>query len=115
MPLCQLSRAVETRGGAKRPQISDLRESGAIEQDADLIAFLYRPEYYGILEDEEGNSLRGITEVIISKHRNGATATLKRKFVVTDFQELDEQGNNEPTNYNPTVITRPEWEDEVPF
>ena len=115
MPLCQLSRAVETRGGAKRPQLSDLRESGAIEQDADLIAFLYRPEYYGILEDEEGNSLRGITEVIISKHRNGATANLKRKFVVTDFQELDEQYNQEQTNYNPTVITRPEWEDEVPF
>ena len=114
--LSQLSRAVETRGGSKRPQLSDLRESGAIEQDADLITFLYRPEYYGILEDEEGNSLRGIAEVIVSKHRNGALKTLKRRFVVTDFKELDEQGDDAQTNYNPTVVRAGGWDDvELPF
>ena len=68
--LSQLSRAVETRGGTKRPQLSDLRESGAIEQDADIVSFIYRPEYYQIMEDEEGQSLKGIAEVIIAKHRN---------------------------------------------
>jgi len=60
--------------------LSDLRESGAIEQDADIVSFIYRPEYYDILEDEEGNSLVGVTEVIVSKHRNGATGTIKLKF-----------------------------------
>lgn len=114
--LSQLSRAVETRGGSKRPQVSDLRESGAIEQDADIITFLYRPEYYGILEDESGNSLRGITEVIIAKHRNGALKTLKRRFVVTDFKELDEQGNDEQTNYNPTIVRAGVGDDiDIPF
>ncbi|MDX2002221.1 MAG: replicative DNA helicase [Chitinophagales bacterium] len=79
--LSQLSRAVETRGGDKRPQLSDLRESGAIEQDADLVVFLYRPEYYGMTEDENGNSTVGIGEVIIAKHRNGALDTVKTKFI----------------------------------
>lgn len=69
--LSQLSRAVETRGGDRRPQLSDLRESGAIEQDADIVTFLYRPEYYGIEEDENGNSTAGLTELIYAKHRNG--------------------------------------------
>lgn len=78
--LSQLSRAVETRGGSKRPQLSDLRESGAIEQDADIVSFIYRPEYYQILEDEEGNSLEGIGEIIIAKHRNGALETVQLKW-----------------------------------
>lgn len=71
--LAQLSRAVETRGGEKKPQLSDLRESGSIEQDADVVIFLYRPEYYKIMEDEMGNPTAGLTEVLIEKHRNGAT------------------------------------------
>lgn len=78
--LAQLSRAVETRGGAKRPQLSDLRESGSIEQDADIVAFLYRPEYYGVTEDEKGQSVKGVAEFILSKHRNGALVTVMMKF-----------------------------------
>ena len=79
--LSQLSRAVETRGGTKRPQLSDLRESGAIEQDADMVIFLYRPEYYGIDTDEEGNDCRGKAEIIISKHRNGPLGTINVRFI----------------------------------
>src|SRR5690606_36746449 len=75
--LSQLSRAVQSRPAAsKRPQLSDLRESGSIEQDADMVLFLYRPEYYGIVEDENGNSTAGIAEIIIAKHRNGELATV---------------------------------------
>ena len=72
--LSQLSRAVETRGGTKRPILSDLRESGAIEQDADIVSFLYRPEYYGIMEwdDEMKTPSEGQGEFIVAKHRNGA-------------------------------------------
>ncbi len=89
--LSQLSRAVEMRGGTKRPQLSDLRESGSIEQDADLVIFLYRPEYYGINADEEGNSVQGVGEVIIAKHRNGSLDTVKLKFIgkYTKFCDLD--------------------------
>jgi replicative DNA helicase len=71
---------VEVRGGSKRPQLSDLRESGSIEQDADIVGFIYRPEYYGILEDEDGNNLKGIGEIIIAKHRNGALDSVKLKW-----------------------------------
>jgi len=73
----QLSRAVETRGGDKRPQLSDLRESGAIEQDADNIHFCYRAEYYKIMQDEAGNSTRGKMTVIIAKNRDGRTADIE--------------------------------------
>ena len=91
LALSQLSRAVETRGGDKRPQLSDLRESGSIEQDADLVIFLYRPEYYGITEDENGQPTHGLGEVIISKHRNGSLDTAQLKFIgkYTKFTDLD--------------------------
>ncbi|WP_353719689.1 replicative DNA helicase [Dyadobacter sp. 676] len=89
--LSQLSRAVETRGGEKRPQLSDLRESGSIEQDADMVIFLYRPEYYGITEDEAGNSVAGIGEVILAKNRAGSLDTIQLRFIgkYTKFADLD--------------------------
>ncbi len=91
LALSQLSRAVETRGGDKRPQLSDLRESGSIEQDADLVMFLYRPEYYGITEDENGQPTHGLGEMIIAKHRNGSLDTAQLKFIgkYTKFTDLD--------------------------
>lgn len=79
--LSQLSRSVEQRGGDKRPVLSDLRESGAIEQDADIVSFIYRPEYYGFLQDEEGNSNQGIGEIIVAKHRNGALDSVRLRFI----------------------------------
>jgi replicative DNA helicase len=91
--LSQLSRAVENRpGGSKRPMLSDLRESGSIEQDADMVLFLYRPEYYGLEEDEQGRSNIGIGEVIIAKHRNGETGTVPLRFVgkYVKFIDLEE-------------------------
>ncbi|RDC64161.1 replicative DNA helicase [Adhaeribacter pallidiroseus] len=89
--LSQLSRAVETRGGDKKPQLSDLRESGSIEQDADMVIFLYRPEYYGITEDETGNPTQGVGEVIIAKHRNGSIGSVNLKFIgkFTKFGDLE--------------------------
>lgn len=90
--LAQLSRAVETRGGDKKPMLSDLRESGSIEQDADQVMFIYRPEYYKITEDEEGNSTLNVAEIIIAKNRHGSAETVKLKFEgqFTKFSDLEE-------------------------
>jgi len=128
--LSQLSRAVEMRGGTKRPQLSDLRESGAIEQDADIVSFIYRPEYYQIMEDEEGNSLKGVAEIIFAKHRHGALETIKLKFTgefakfsdleTFDFDSLDDPASlNDPNSpYGGNVITRPSKmndDEDIPF
>ncbi len=80
--LSQLNRSVETRGGDKKPQLSDLRESGAIEQDADMVCFLYRPGYYNITENLNGEAYpEGYTELIVAKHRNGALDEIKLQFL----------------------------------
>ena len=114
--LSQLSRAVENRPGAsKRPMLSDLRESGSIEQDADMVLFLYRPEYYGMTEDENGNPTNGVGEVIIAKHRNGETGTVRLKFVgkFVKFQDLDQGGTFLPQGTPFTGLT-PSQEFEKP-
>lgn len=91
--LSQLSRAVETRGGSKRPLLSDLRESGAIEQDADIVSFIYRPEYYKITEwdDDDHSSTLGMAEFIVAKHRNGGLDEIRLKFInhFGKFENLD--------------------------
>lgn len=80
LAMSQLSRAVETRGGTKKPMLSDLRESGAIEQDADIVMFIYRPEYYGITEDEKGNTA-GMADIILAKHRSGGVGEVRLRFI----------------------------------
>jgi replicative DNA helicase len=91
--LSQLNRSVEMRSGDKRPQLSDLRESGAIEQDADMVLFIHRPEYFGINEDSLGNSLIGMAELIVAKHRNGAVGDVRLRFrkEFTRFTDIDSQ------------------------
>lgn len=97
--LSQLNRGVESRTGSegKRPQLSDLRESGAIEQDADMVCFIHRPEYYKIFEDDRGNSLLGLAEIIIAKHRNGATGDVQLRFK-SEFARFE---NVEDTGFSP--------------
>lgn len=93
--LSQLNRGVEGRTGyeGKRPQLSDLRESGAIEQDADAVMFIHRPEYYGFIEDPEGNSLKGVAEIILAKHRHGAIGDVSLRFQgeFVKFVELESE------------------------
>ncbi len=115
--LSQLSRSVETRGGEKRPMLSDLRESGAIEQDADIVTFIYRPGYYGV---EEGNFdvPQDLAEIIIAKHRNGGLGTVNLRFIgqFVKFEDPGEGGFDndfsiDDFNPNPfasgSIITRP--------
>ena len=105
--LSQLSRAVELRGGTKRPILSDLRESGAIEQDADIVSFLYRPEYYKIDEwdDEERSPALGQAEFIVAKHRNGGLSSIKLKFInsLGKFENLSAFEN--PFEYQSKINT----------
>ncbi len=130
--LSQLSRAVEVRGGDKKPMLSDLRESGSIEQDADIVSFIYRPEYYDLLEDEEGNSLKGVAEIIVAKHRNGELSTVKLKFTkeFARFSDLDEPdfanipaGTFESSSFGSTITlpssintdSQPRTDEDIPF
>jgi len=90
--LSQLSREVEKRKeGNKMPQLSDLRESGAIEQDADMVMFLFRPEYYEMMSNEMGESTKGDTHVRIAKHRNGTLDTIKLRALLHIQKFLDEE------------------------
>jgi replicative DNA helicase len=97
--LSQLSRNVEQRGGDKRPQLSDLRESGAIEQDADMVIFIHRPEYYGFKQDEAGNSLIGLAEIIVAKHRNGAVDDVRLQFKSEFTQFCDPESLGSVTTF----------------
>jgi len=125
--LAQLSRAVEIRGGTKRPLLSDLRESGAIEQDADIVSFIYRPEYYEITEDAEGQSVKGVANFIIAKNRNGALKDIKLRFI-DQFAKFTDPGDPNFDNFpeetfssafeSANVITRPSKmndEEDIPF
>ena len=89
--LSQLSRSVETRGGDKRPMLSDLRDSGAIEQDADIVSFIYRPEYYQLTEWPDGTPCTSQAEIIVAKHRNGSLKDIRLKFLgkYAKFANLD--------------------------
>ncbi len=103
LALSQLSRAVENRPGqTKRPILSDLRESGAIEQDADLVMFIYRPEYYKLDEFEDGTKTHRVAEVIIAKHRNGPTGEVKLKFIETFAKFVDLEGSS---NYSVSDVS----------
>ena len=100
LALSQLSRAVENRPGqSKRPILSDLRESGAIEQDADLVLFIYRPEYYGLHEMEDGSSTNRLAELIIAKHRNGPTGDVRLKFIDT-YAKFEDYSGESGSNSN---------------
>lgn len=114
LALSQLNRSVESREG-KRPQLSDLRESGAIEQDADLVLFIHRPEYYGITEDDSGNSLLGVAEIIIAKHRNGATGDIHLSFKkeLAKFSDMENQFNHNFGNVNQTFSSKMNNEDDL--
>lgn len=100
--LSQLSRQTELRGGNKRPQLSDLRESGAIEQDADIVAFIHRPEYYGMTEDENGQSTAGMAEFILAKHRNGSVGTINLRFRKEQARFLDYDADTANDNFSYT-------------
>ncbi|WP_299052921.1 replicative DNA helicase [uncultured Polaribacter sp.] len=128
--LSQLSRAVETRGGSKRPLLSDLRESGAIEQDADIVSFIFRPEYYGMTEwdDDEHTPCEGQGEFIVAKHRNGGLDNIRLKFTghLAKFSDLEEGFSSEfqssmnnpfddDTTINQRIEPKDAFGDDVPF
>lgn len=118
--LAQLNRGVEKRtGDAKIPNLSDLRESGAIEQDADMVIFIHRPERYGITEDAEGNSLIGIIQLVIAKYRDGDTGIieLRHNGSMTKIFDIDEEIDQESTPMNPNEGIQPNlgFDDNPPF
>ncbi len=118
--LSQLSRATEARGGDKKPQLSDLRESGSIEQDADIVMFLYRPEYYKIMVDDQNLPTQGVMQVIIGKHRNGALDDVPLKFIGKYTKVMDWQSAPTPETKalpEPAPVRPPyrDGNDDLPF
>lgn len=126
--LSQLSRSVETRGGSKRPMLSDLRESGAIEQEADMVLFLWRPEYYGITQTDDGPIQPGYVECDIAKFRHGPTTTIPMQFhgKTTTFTDIQLSLGNDSSFTPPTSTAapadwtvpnshRPDYDVEIPF
>jgi len=121
--LSQLSRSVETRGGSKRPVLSDLRESGAIEQDADIVTFIYRPGYYEM--DEDFDKPKDLAEIIIAKHRNGSLETVELRFVPEyvrfeegNFNQFNQPGGGDFRDPMAGMITRQSRmnsDEETPF
>ena len=109
MALSQVNRALEQRSGvgSKRPMLSDLRESGAIEQDADIVTFIYRPEYYKIQEWEDGENCLGQSEIIIAKHRNGGLDNIRLKFrgQFAKFSDLDEFEHENDSITNESMVS----------
>ena len=107
--LSQVNRGVESRSGvgSKRPMLSDLRESGAIEQDADIVTFIYRPEYYKIFEWDNGDDSRGQAEIMIAKHRNGSLANIRLKFTAefARFSNLDYMDDIDVSDENSSMIS----------
>jgi len=89
----QLNRSVESRGGSRRPKLSDLREAGQMEEDADMVIFVYRAERYGIKQDERGESTEGKAELIVEKNRNGLVGTAHTAFIeaFTLFEDLSKR------------------------
>jgi len=114
--LSQLNRSSEIRGGSKRPQLSDLRESGQIEQDADIVMFTHRPSYYGIDKDEQGVSLIDVMELLVYKNRNGAVGHIPIRWhgptnKICDFPPAHPFGHGQRT---PSQMAYPE-QDDMPF
>jgi len=109
MALSQVNRALEQRSGvgSKRPMLSDLRESGAIEQDADIVTFIYRPEYYKIQEWENGENCLGQSEIIVAKHRNGGLDNIRLKFRAqfAKFSDLDEFEHENDSVTNESMVS----------
>ena len=99
--LSQLSRASEKRAAAAKPILSDLRESGSIEQDSDMVLFIYRPEYYKIDVDESGDSTSGVADVIIAKNRNGPLKDIRIRFVSKYAKFVDAEMDYKPINTIP--------------
>ena len=106
--LCQLNRANSQRGGSMRPKLTDLRESGSLEQDASMVMFIHRPEYYGITEDDEGRCLKGITELVTAKWRDGEPGADYLYFdaATSKFLSYDVQSGNKisPEEYNMRLV-----------
>ncbi len=117
LALSQLSRAVETRGGDKRPVLSDLRESGSIEQDADMVLFIYRADRYDITEDEDGNLTAGVAEVLLRKNRNGPTGKVKLKFIerFAKFADMSSNDNLSTQKYQSKANNNFDTEKNDPF